>query len=260
MTRIEAKTDPAPGCAGEARPGWESFPFVELPWDRFRKAGRAIEGVLCVKASRTRRVLRLEWADPAGGAPAAVFAKRYEAKAPLRRLAARLGARRTRREYRLMARLASAGIPAPEPLAWAYFPGGGATPPAHWLLSREWPNQGALPSFLKDHSDWAEPAARCAGRFLAKAHAAGFYHDDCSAEHIPIAAGADLEDFVKPAGWGPFGFIDVDHGRLFGRPVPEGLRRVNLRQIEKSLSGRLLRMGVLDAFQRGYRAEATRAG
>lgn len=233
-----------PSWSGEAIRGYRKFSFADLPWSALRREGLERDGAICVKASNSRRVLRFALPSAGDAPPAIAYAKRYLANNWRRRLGARLTGSKASREFRLGHQLLLAGVPTPLPLAWAehalpfhheYAGRKIRLPPASYLLTLEWPNAGSIRSWLKDHPASAPAVIGGLAAFLAQSHRAGFYHDDCSAEHILV--GPEISDSwqADPHAAAPFAFIDLDNGRLGAGPVSARLRISNLFQILRSL-------------------------
>jgi hypothetical protein len=249
------------GWKGRAIPGYRDFPFHELPWTRLRREGSDDDGVRCVKSSNSRRVFRIVLPAATGEPGRVLYAKRYRINTLRRRVGTRLLGNKAAREFDLGHGLLHAGIPTPLPLAWAEHrsavpgpadDGHERLPPAAYLLTLEWPNAGSV-------ADWliADPAQRPRlisplAAFLATSHERGFYHDDCAADHILIAATARFDGAAPPDD--PFGFIDLDNGRLSSQPVPTPLRLSNLFQVLRSLSPDQLpaqdRIALLQAYRK----------
>lgn len=233
-----------PSWSGEAISGYRKFSFADLPWFALRREGLERDGALCVKASNSRRVLRFALPTERDAPPVIAYAKRYLANNWRRRLGARLTGSKASREFRLGHQLLLAGVPTPLPLAWAehalpfhheYAGRRIRLPPASYLLTREWPNSGSIRSWLKDHPGSAPALIGGLAAFLARSHHAGFYHDDCSAEHILVAPEIAGPLHPEPNAAPPFAFIDLDNGRLGAGPVPARPRITNLFQILRSL-------------------------
>ncbi|MCH8333229.1 hypothetical protein IIC65_04790 [Candidatus Sumerlaeota bacterium] len=229
------------GWRGEALAPYRAFAFHDLPWTALQRRGELNNGVECVKASRSRKVLRLDAERrDSGGATEAVFAKRYLVTSWRRRLGNRLAGSKAAREFALGHALLRAGIPTPLPLAYARHripfrarskQGLAILQPASYLLTRQWPNSGSVKEWLKDRSSRTQWLAPLLARFLAKAHDQGFYHDDCAADHILLAPLETLDSTRVP-----MAFIDIDNGKLYSNPVPPGRRAINIFQILRSVS------------------------
>lgn len=234
------------GWSGRAASGYENFSFIDLPWRDLKREGERIERILCVKASRSRRVFRLEDVRRAGGGPAeTVYAKRYSINSLRRQIGNRLARGKAEREFDLGLRLRKAGLPTPVPLAWAwrlsaYRPrgagAGSSLPAASYLLTREWPNGGSLRQWLGKNPAAAATLLPVLAAFLAHAHQRGFYHDDCSSDNLLVAPDPDFGR-ADPGSFAgdPFAFIDIDNGKLYTEPVPVRRRARNLFQVLRSL-------------------------
>lgn len=241
------------GWKGKAAPGFDRFAFADLPWVHLKKEGTSEGDILCVKASRSRRVYRIPRGGPGRGpGENHVFAKRYLINSLRRAVSSRLRGTKAEREFALGHELLRAKVPTPTPLAFAYQPGPlhprddagkGVLPPASYLLTLEWPNGGCVKDWLRGRSaaDRAKLWA-CVAAFLAEAHARGFYHDDCSAEHILVGDNPDFSDpWPSDLDRSPLAFIDIDNGKLGGRPVGQRRRAMNLFQILRSIAFETMR-------------------
>ncbi|MBI3736517.1 hypothetical protein HY256_08400, partial [Candidatus Sumerlaeota bacterium] len=160
-----------------------------------KKSRREAEGAVCVKSGRSRLVLRAPL--PGGGYG---YAKRYLVNNLRRRVGNFFAGSKAEREFTLALEMRRAGLPAPEPLAHARYAGSGTLGwvklPATYLLTREWPNQGSFREWLRGRilakdDMGARAAVSMIARFIACAHRHGFYHDDCSADHILVAPDVD---------------------------------------------------------------------
>jgi tRNA A-37 threonylcarbamoyl transferase component Bud32 len=212
------------------------FPFERLPWTDLEEEGASRDGFLCVKASRSRRVYRFEL-GAVGRAPAerVVFAKRYLINTWRRRWANRTIGSKARREFELGRRAIERGIATPTPLAWRE-----DRDEASYLLTELWPNRGSLAESIAREPAAAGRLPALAAETLAAAHAAGFYHDDCSAHHLLLGEGDRLA------------FIDLDNGKLSRRPVSDGRRRLNLFQCLRSMEWTTVPTSARDAFLAEY--------
>lgn len=224
------------GWKGEALSDHRGYDFAGVPWMRVRREGRIIGDFECVKSSNSRRVLRhVPEAGPA------VYVKRYLVNNWRRRIGVRLLGTRAGREFHLGHRLIEAGIATPVPLAWAAHSGTFriryrnkyvAIPPASYLLTREWRNQGSVREWLEANPQGNRRLIEGLARFLADAHYLGFYHDDCAVDHVLVAPQSEQPD---PSTLAQFAFIDVDNGHMSDAPLPARLRIMNLFQILRSI-------------------------
>jgi tRNA A-37 threonylcarbamoyl transferase component Bud32 len=246
------------GWQGEAMPGHEDFNFAEIPWVPVRQEGRMIDGVECVKASNSRRVLRIDRGRPEDQPPPVFYVKRYLANTWRRRVGLWLVGIRACREFHLGHALLKAGISTPTPLAWAahlktfrasYQSKDFAVPPASYLLTLEWPNQGSVRDWLVNHPNRDKTFIDGLARFLAETHNLGFYHDDCTAEHVLVAPEEDQPDPVAPS---KFALIDVDNGRMKGAALKQRPRIANLFQMLRSIPIELLDQPERVEFVRAY--------
>ncbi len=275
---------------GEATLGGRDFDFAALPWLFLFTRGKSFEGVECVKTSDTRRVFRVESNGQI------LYAKRYLVSGVRRRVGNWLGGCKAKNEFHIGLAMLKAGIPTPLPLAYAEhsrphevkgFKKFKTIPPANYLVTREWPNQGAVRDWLALHPEVSEAMMRRVGAFMARAHGIGFYHDDCSSGHLLVspdfdpdslceqeaterdATGAlirtraklkprksehEAPDELTKAALGRFGlaFIDVDNGTLEDSPIALKKRWINLFQILRSLSEDICNATARRAFIESY--------
>lgn len=269
------------GWSGRAVPRFAEFAFDELPWRQLKKAGRSRGSVHCVKASNSRRVFRISSGPPSTRARSGevTYAKRYLVNNWRRKLSNRIVGSKAAREFALGHELLAMGIPTPLPLAFAEHRRDFFLPDprgrkkklsaASYLLTLEWPNAGSLRDVTRERRDDPKAVemiwARAAG-FLARAHARGFYHDDCSAEHILVAPGAAAarqgsrahraqEESSRPD-FASLAFIDIDNGRIFESPVSTGRRWINLFQLIRSMTKRSFAPELRERFVAAYLSEA----
>lgn len=245
-TQVQSLTA-APPWRGSAVAGYAAFPFDSLPWAELGGKKKRKERVHLVKEGRSRKVFRIEdHPAPGGHGTETLFAKRYLVNTLRRQIGNRLAGSKAERELALGLELRRAGIPTPAPLACAVHlssvarqPGGEILPPASYLLTREWPNEGSALDWVRFHPGQAEVFWALLARFLAHAHDRGFYHDDLSSEHLLVARDLDpaRADPASPR-TPPFAFIDIDNGRLFPAPIEMSLRVVNVFQIFRSMTFR----------------------
>ena len=244
-----------PGWRGLAVEAFRRFDFVSLAWPEFERVGYERDGIRCIKKSRSRHVLRIDQpqafgADPAQWGGEAVFAKRYLINTLRRRLGNLLSGGKARREFMLGGHLLALGFATPRPLAYIVAgPGRIFDPPAmrgfsaasSFLLTQELVNDGSVTQWALDGRARQVDFYRALAAYMARMHAAGFYHDDCGADNLCVAPGATFEQHTT----GPeqrFMIMDVDHGRIYRRGVPHRRRIVNLFQILRSLR----QIGMLD--------------
>jgi hypothetical protein len=84
-------------------------------------------------------------------------------------------------------------------------------------------------------------ALRTVADFMRAAYEVGFYHDDCSSEHIMVNAKAwesKQSSITNALTSGIFTFIDVDNAKLSARPIAHKYRVYNIFQIIRSMDGR----------------------
>jgi 3-deoxy-D-manno-octulosonic acid kinase len=131
------------------------------------------------------------------------------------------GAERTRafREFRLLARLADAGLPVAQPVAARYLRRGLAYRAD--LLTRRIDGARTLARALADHGVDDLLAARI-GETIACFHVAGAWHADLNASNIMLDAASKV--------W----LIDFDRGRL--RPPRAAWQQANLARLRRSIA------------------------
>lgn len=233
----------AENLSGERAAGWGGLTVRALPW-RLGE-GESDGGWACVKRSNTRCVLRGEWTPEGVARPTVIYAKRYRLRNWRKALLALVYSPKGPREFAILTALMKRGIPAPRPLMWAVEQGG-ALPRASYLVTETLGEDGQP---LK-HYFTAQPEMErlrlisSASTFLRHAHDMGFYHDDCSAEHlflnVPEWRTMPLTDNAGAAvRWRDlFAFLDVDNARLRDGKLGEGPRLKNIVQLWRSFGRR----------------------
>jgi len=213
----------------------------ELPWDLplggEQRWGRLGDVVVCVKRTRTRRVLRLplralRTTHDAGDDAVKVYAKRYAnpINRPWRSLLALVGISKARREAAANLAVGRRGFVVPEPLAWATRWG------ASYLLTAELPGLTTLGEALRA----MEPAKRrelwrAAGAYTRLVWERGVFHPDYLQEHLclyrPEASAS------APSSQPSFALIDLDGVRLMpdGAGVESAGRHFNAMQVLRSI-------------------------
>lgn len=233
------------GWRGWAVAPCRHFEFNALPWRTLRHRDQSADGVTCIKISRSRHVLRLDRPRDFGvNLDRPVYVKRYLINSLRRRVGNLLSGGKAAREFRLGWKLLSRGLRTAEPLAFAIaMPGRilkrpwaeGYAPAASLLLTLGVESQGMVRDWAKDGRARRTPLFYpTLAAFLARMHAMGFHHDDCSAGNICVAP----ETTFETRGDDPlqsFLVIDIDHGRLGRGPVSPRGRAHNLFQVIRSL-------------------------
>jgi len=209
--------------------GYEQFDLGAIPWDDLRRAPEP--NLRLAKASRTRRVVRLDFA-PRGRPPRPVYAKRVSVRDWRKRLGCLFVGSKARHEWEAGFRLREKGIATALPVVYAELRRG------PWLIENYLVTEAiadARPLRLElELLD--SPSARCelllqlAG-WLSGVHHLGFYHDDCSTQHIFVSPLSG----PPPEGQRRFWFIDLDNSRFYGATVPWRLRVKNLFQLLRSV-------------------------
>ncbi|OPZ16625.1 MAG: 3-deoxy-D-manno-octulosonic-acid kinase [candidate division BRC1 bacterium ADurb.BinA364] len=193
---------------GECFEPFASLRLAELPWSRAR-AESDPENRL-EKASRTRRVLSFMWQGSERWTPEApirLYAKRASLRDARRLALAVFRPSKARKEWRIGLEMMRRGVPAPLPVVFAVERRRGI-PVAGYHVSIELAGADAFDALfarLACDSERRE-ALRRLGRFVRQGHEKGFFHDDCSAQHVFVeTSGESVES------WGGMHFIDVDN-------------------------------------------------
>jgi len=199
--------------------------------DRFRGLcpfERPPEGAEVAKTSRSRFVIRIEWA-----AGQAVYIKRYRLLDWKRRAASWIHASKVRRERELTEEALRRGIAVPRAMATLEIRRGGRLVESY-LVQEAIEPAVSLEALLRQSprlKPWAEPERFRAAliRFLIGIQQKGFKHEDLRADHILIR-----ESAADPPG---FVLIDLDGARLQNGPL--GLSQIvhNLVQLNRSTWG-----------------------
>ena len=239
--------------------GYQGLDLVAIPWDQLRH--RSDPNHELAKASRTRRVVRLEYA-PDGQAPRGVYVKRVLVRSWRKRLGCLFVPSKARHEWRAGHRLQALGFATPQPVLfaerWA-----GLWLRANYLATEELDGAASLRQALEGAATRDERRVLLGGlaRWLWEVHAQGFYHDDCSTQHVFVGAPAEpgrngvvgwavslSTSTAEAAGVGQesrqpnrlshFWFIDLDNCRFHWRAVPWHRRVKNLFQLLRSIPPR----------------------
>lgn len=212
--------------------GYETFDLAGIPWDKLK--GRADPTHRLTKSSRTRRVVRLEFAPP-GRPPRAVYAKRALVSNLRKRLGNLLTRSKARHEWAAGHRLLAMGLATARPVICAEWRQGPWVR-ANYLVTEEIADARAVRLELEHlHSTRARSELLGQlGEWLWQVHRLGFYHDDCSAQHVFVGP----PDTARPEPRRRFSFIDLDGCRFHRATVPWGRRVKNLFQLLRSIPPR----------------------
>jgi hypothetical protein len=213
-------------------PGYESFDLGAIPWDDLQK--RSDPNHELAKSSRTRRVVRLEFAPP-GQPVRGVFAKRARVRDWRKRIGYLYVPSKARREWTAGYRLLEMGFHTPQPLVWADHREG------PWLRENYLVTEEILDAAsLREKLVRAESCAARRriltelARWLWQLHQRGAYHDDCSAEHVFVGPRETLATADRREFW----LIDLDNCRFHHAAVPWNRRIKNLFQLLRSIPPR----------------------
>ncbi len=223
-------------------PEYRSFDLTVIPWNDLRT--RSDSRYHLMKASRTRCVVRLTYA-PEGRPTQMVYAKRVLVRDLRKRLGSLFTPSKAKHEWHAAHRLFALGIETARPVVCAELRAG----PWHYanfLVTEELANARPL---AKDLQELAGGEARVrrlvqlAG-WLWTVHRRGFYHDDCSAQHVFVRTNLSA---------GPtFAFIDLDNCRFHRATVPWPRRVKNLFQLLRSLPVSSASRAERERFVRAY--------
>jgi hypothetical protein len=228
---------------GRCLAGYESFDLSAIPWDRL--GSQSHDGIDLAKRSRTRRVVRMEFA-PDGEAPRGVYAKRVQVLDNRKRIGALLIPSKARHEWNAGYRLIEMGVATARPVVFAE-EWRGPWLAASFLVTEELVGARSLREELARVDDRRGRRNLLAefGCWLWSVHRRGFYHDDCSAEHVYVRTEKDAEKETpaekessgrKTAAVSEaFLFIDLDNCRFHRRAVPWWRRVKNLFQVLRSI-------------------------
>lgn len=210
-----------PAIRGRAVAGHGHLSLAAMPWQLTE--GERAGGFLCVKSSHTRRVLTFE-EDVGAASPVRLFAKRHRARTPLKALGYRLYPSKARREWRTGWALVRRGFLTGRPVVVAERRAAGGVS-EDYLITEAVPAERTLRDLIVAGEADLPGLMRDLAEFVRRLHAAGFYHDDLSADHIWVDVRA-----TPPR----FGLIDLDQSRFRWR-VSAGRRLMNLFQVLRSI-------------------------
>ena len=212
--------------------GYQSFDLTEIPWDELK--GRSEPALRLTKSSRTRCVVRMEFAPPSQP-PRVVYAKRVLVADWRKRLGCLFVPSKAQYEWTAGYRLPTLGLATARPVVCAERWRG------PWLCENYLVTEeiaGARPLRV-ELAQIPQRSQRCdllrlLAEWLWQVHQRGFYHDDCSTQHV----------FVEPSAPGSqnqalrFWFIDLDNCRFHRATVPWRRRVKNLFQLLRSIPPR----------------------
>jgi len=212
--------------------GYQSFDLTAIPWDELK--GRNEPTLELTKSSRTRCVVRMEFAPP-GQPPRTVFAKRVLVASWQKRLGCLFVPSKAQHEWTAGYRLPALGLATARPVVCAEL-WRGPWLIENYLVTEEIAGAGPLRSALAEipeASQRRELLHRLA-EWLWQAHRLGFYHDDCSAQHVFVGPNAPGSSDAALRFW----VIDLDGCRLHRATVPWRRRVKNLFQLLRSIPPR----------------------
>lgn len=218
---------------GLCEQGYESFDLTSIPWDTLRNKPDSVHEL--AKKSRTRRVIRLDFA-PVGRPTRGVFAKRVRVLDRRKMIGALLIPSKTRHEWKAGHRLLDMGISTCRPVIFAEDREGRKLK-ACYLVTEEIQNAGCVAdelASLRSRRTERRSLLVAMAHWLWRAHRQGFYHDDCSVEHVfvgPAAEGTTAGGETQRRFW----FIDLDNSRFHWLTVPWRRRVKNLFQLLRSI-------------------------
>lgn len=212
--------------------GYETFDLSAIPWDTIKR--NPDPDYELAKSSRTRRVVRTEF-TPTGGSPRVVYAKRVLVLDWSKRVGDLFMRSKARHEWEAGRRLLSMGIATARPVVCAEL-WRGRWSQANYLVTEAIDGAQPVRQELEPLGSTGDVRGLLAdlAQWLWWVHGKGFYHDDCSSEHV----------FVGPAGDAPdektrkFCFIDLDNCRFHRATVPWRRRVRNLFQLLRSIPPR----------------------
>jgi hypothetical protein len=251
LPQILPYEDPCdPALAGRAVAGYGHLSLAALPWHL--KEEQSEDGVTGVKASSTRRVLTFE-ENVHAAAPLRLYAKRNTARSAVKAFGYRLYRSKARREWDIGWALVRRGILTGRPVIVAERRRLGAAVESYLVteaIAAERTLLDHLRLIVRERGGDPAPTLTALAGFVHSLHAAGFYHDDLSAEHIWVKELADHRTIAPSHHRTGFGLIDLDQSR-FTR-ITRGRVLMNLFQVLRSIPKRLLtpeqRLSFLAAF------------
>jgi tRNA A-37 threonylcarbamoyl transferase component Bud32 len=214
-----------PTIRGRAVAGHGHISISALPWDLREEMGDGRHR--CVKASSTRRVLAFE-EEVSASRPMTLFAKRNRARTPLKALGYRLYRSKARREWQIGWSLVRRGFLTGRPVLVAERRRRGLVSESY-LITEQIGAQTTLLRHLrervKERGEDPTELVQALAAFVNRLHAARFYHDDLSAEHIWVNTETNPPRF---------GLIDLDQAR-FTPWITRARKMTNLFQILRSV-------------------------
>ncbi|MCX8036932.1 MAG: lipopolysaccharide kinase InaA family protein [Candidatus Sumerlaeia bacterium] len=223
-------------------PEYRSFDLTVIPWNDLRTRSDPMHQL--VKASRTRCVVRLNY-TPEGQPTRVVYAKRVLVRDLRKRLGSLFTPSKAKHEWQAAHRLLALGIETARPVVCAEL----RTGPWHYANFLVTEALADARPLAKDLQDLGGGEARV-GRLVQLAgwlwtvHRRGFYHDDCSAQHVFVRT----ELPSRPT----FAFIDLDNCRFHRATVPWSRRVKNLFQLLRSLPASSASRAERECFVRAY--------
>jgi tRNA A-37 threonylcarbamoyl transferase component Bud32 len=189
---------------GECLADYADLPLREIPWDTIKR--RPDPRYRLVKASHTRRVVSFSFRNKTG-VEEIVFAKRCRVRGLRKRIAQLFISSKAKREWRIARLVLAHGVPTALPLLYAESRRG------LWLTESYIVTRGLAGFVSAFHRLKEIPYAaqkkllKCLGEFIRAQHDAGFYHDDCSMQHIFVKVDSGKNDAPQ------FSIIDLDNAK-----------------------------------------------
>jgi len=210
--------------------GYESLDLTTRPWEDLK--ARRVENHYLAKSSRTRCVVRLEYTPP-GQPPRGIYAKRVLVRDWRKRFGCLFVPSKARHEWKAGYRLPAMGIATARPVVCAEL-WEGFWLVANFLVTEEIAGARAFDLELVQLRTLRERRAlwKHFAEWLWQVHRRGFYHDDCSAQHIFVGPCDPAAPDARP----PLAFIDLDNSRFYRGAVAWRRRVKNLFQVLRSIS------------------------
>jgi tRNA A-37 threonylcarbamoyl transferase component Bud32 len=234
-----------PSIRGRAVAGYGHLSLSSLPWNL--REGETENGIPCVKASETRRVLTFE--ETVGGRePMRLFAKRNRSRTLPKAIGYRLYRSKARREWDIGWALVRRGFLTGRPVIVAERRQRGLVRESHLVteaIGAERSLADQLRLIVEERGEDPAPLVAPLAAFVRDLHATGFHHDDLSANHV----------WVHQEGQAlVFGIIDLDQSRFRWRTTLRQ-RRMNLFQVLRSIPESLLPQEHRLAFLEGFHGD-----
>lgn len=226
---------------GTAIKEFADISFSEIPFDEAKQNREYDRDYKLIKASNTRCVIKFE--AVIYNSPITVFAKRCKIRSLKKSIAHLFHKSKSRREFELGHKLLQLGIDTALPLIFAERKEGIFIKES-FLLLKGVENSVDVRTVLENikSPDEKKNFINSLARYLRKLHATGFYHDDCSTEHILVSG-----NIINPK----FVLIDLDNCRLFSK-IPLSFKIKNIFQLFRSVDRKYLSKEDCIAFIKEY--------